>query len=244
VTGPEDATLTDRRALRADAGADIAVLELGRVDYRAAWDLQRSLVEQRRADLTPDTVILVEHPPVFTLGRRAEHANILLDAEARRAAGIDLVEVDRGGDVTYHGPGQLVAYPIFRLSRVRHVVDFVRALEDVAIAALATLGVHAERREGLTGVWVGREKIVAIGVRVGAGGITSHGLALNVDPDLEHFAGIVPCGITTEGVCSLASLGRPAVMGDVRSAVRDAFAAVFASSVDPAEPLLPSPGPR
>jgi lipoyl(octanoyl) transferase len=244
VTLLQDATPTGWTALRADAGEDIDVLELGRTEYREAWDLQRSLVEQRRASSIPDTLVLVEHPPVYTLGRRADAANVLFDLDARRAAGIDLVEVDRGGDVTYHGPGQLVAYPIFRLARVRHVVDFVRALEEVAITALATLGVTSTRRDGLTGVWVDREKIVAIGVRVGAGGITSHGLALNVDPDLGHFTGIVPCGITSEGICSLASLGRPATMGDVRSSLRGAFAAVFASRVDTAAPTMPSGGPR
>jgi lipoyl(octanoyl) transferase len=244
VTRSEDATAIAWRTLRADAGADIEVLELGRTEYREAWERQRSLVEQRRAGHVADTLVLVEHPPVYTLGRRADGANVLLDGAARQAAGIDLVEVDRGGDVTYHGPGQLVAYPIFRLARVRHVVDFVRALEEVAIVALGALGVAAERRQGLTGVWVGREKIVAIGVRVGAGGITSHGLALNVAPDLQHFAGIVPCGITTEGVCSLASLGHPATMGDVRSALCDAFAAVFASRVNVADPLIPSTGHR
>lgn len=244
MTLPRDTGGTDWRVLRADAGAGIDVLELGRTEYREAWDLQRSLVEQRREGSIPDTLVLVEHPPVYTLGRRADDANVLLDVDARRAAGIDLVEVDRGGDVTYHGPGQLVAYPIFHLARVRHVVDFVRALEEVAMTALATLGVASTRRAGLTGVWVDREKIVAIGVRVGAGGITSHGLALNVDPDLAHFAGIVPCGIATEGVCSLASLGRPATMGDVRSSLRDAFAAVFASQVDTVAPMSPSGGPR
>jgi lipoyl(octanoyl) transferase len=231
VTGAEDATLVTWGSLRADAGAPLEVLELGLVEYRAAWDLQRSLVEQRRAGAIADTVVMLEHPPVFTLGRRADGSNVLLDGAARAAAGIDLVEVDRGGDVTYHGPGQLVVYPIVRLARVRHVVDFVRALEDVAIAALHELGVRGTRRAGMTGVWVDREKLVAIGVRVGAGGITSHGLALNVDPDLSHFAGIVPCGIASEGVCSLTSLGAPATMHDVRSSLRRALGAVFASPV-------------
>jgi len=223
-------------SLRADAGTPLEILELGLVEYRTAWDLQRSLVEQRRTGAIPDTAVMLEHPPVFTLGRRADGANVLLDPAAREAAGIDLVEVDRGGDVTYHGPGQLVVYPIVALARVRHVVDFVRALEDVAIAALHDFGIRGTRREGLTGVWVDREKLVAIGVRVGAGGITSHGLALNVDPDLAHFAGIVPCGITTEGVCSLASLGVTATMDDVRWSLRGALRAVFESPVVDARP--------
>ncbi len=236
MTAAEAHTPGTWATLRADAGTPLELLELGRIEYRAAWELQRSLVEQRRAGAIPDTVVMLEHPPVFTLGRRADGANVLLDPASREAAGIDLVEVDRGGDVTYHGPGQLVVYPIVTLARVRHVVDFVRALEDVAITALRQFGVRGTRREGMTGVWVDREKLVAIGVRVGAGGITSHGLALNVDPDLAHFAGIVPCGITTEGVCSLASLGVTATMDDVRSTLRSALGAVFASPVVDARP--------
>jgi lipoate-protein ligase B len=236
VTDEEDVTLGTWGSLRADAGAPLEVLELDLVEYRAAWELQRTLVEQRRAGAIPDTVVMLEHPPVFTLGRRADGANVLLDEAARSAAGIDLVEVDRGGDVTYHGPGQLVVYPIVALARVRHVVDFVRALEEVAITALRGFGIDGTRRQGMTGVWVDREKLVAIGVRVGAGGITSHGLALNVDPDLAHFSGIVPCGITTEGVCSLASLGVSTTMDAVRSSLRDALAAVFASRTVDARP--------
>jgi lipoyl(octanoyl) transferase len=231
VTDAADRTPRVWSSLRADAGAPLEVLDLGLVEYRAAWGLQRALVERRREGEIPDTVVMLEHPPVFTLGRRADGANVLLDPAHREAAGIDLVEVDRGGDVTYHGPGQLVVYPIVALARVRHVVDFVRALEDVAIVALSAFSITGARREGMTGVWVGREKLVAIGVRVGAGGITSHGLALNVEPDLTHFSGIVPCGIQTEGVCSLASLGVSTSMDDVRSSVRDALEVVFESPV-------------
>jgi len=207
------------------------VLELGSVPYREAWALQQRLVEERRAPDGGDTVVLLEHPPVYTLGRRASMDNVLLDASQRAAAGIEVVEVDRGGDVTYHGPGQLVVYPIIRLAGQRHVVDFVRALEAVAIHALATLGVAATPREGLTGVWVGREKVVAIGVRVGAEGVTSHGLALNVAPDLAHFGGIVPCGLATEGVTSLAALGRPTSMEAARAAVRVALAEVLGATL-------------
>jgi lipoate-protein ligase B len=202
----------------------VDVIELGLVPYRTAWELQQELVAGRQDGTLPDTVVMLEHPPVYTLGRRASEENVLLDGEQLSSAGIDVVPVDRGGDVTYHGPGQLVVYPIVRLAGQRHVVDFVRALEEVALGTLARLGVEAERREGLTGVWVGREKLVAIGVRVGAAGVTSHGLALNVDPDLDHFAGIVPCGLATEGVASLASLGVTADMVEVRSAMREALA--------------------
>jgi len=219
------------RRLRAEPGTPLRMLDLGVVEYRAAWELQKDLVARRQDDRTGDTVVLLEHPPVYTLGRRATAEHVLLDAEALSAAGIDLVAVDRGGDVTYHGPGQLVVYPIIRLAGQRHVVDFVRALEDVAIGTLAHLGVRAGRREGLTGVWVGREKIVAIGVRVAAGGVTSHGLALNVAPDLAHFGGIVPCGLATEGVTSLAALGNGATMDEAAAAMRDALGEVLGAGL-------------
>ena len=229
-------------AVRAEPATPLRIVELGTVPYRDAWALQQALVERRGADQIGDTVLLVEHPPVFTLGRRATEEHVLLDAAQRDAQGIDLVAVDRGGDVTYHGPGQLVVYPVLRLAGSRHVVDFVRVLEQVAIDALARLGVSGTRRDGLTGVWVGREKIVAIGVRVGVGGVTSHGFALNVDPDLAHFGGIVPCGLATEGVTSLAALGRPADMAAAREAVRSALTDVLATDildVDPdGEPAL------
>jgi lipoyl(octanoyl) transferase len=225
--------------LRAEPAAPVHVLELDQVPYREAWALQQQLVADRQQGTIPDTVVLLEHPPVYTLGRRASASNVLLSSDALAAAGIDVVAVDRGGDVTYHGPGQLVVYPVVRLAGQRHVVDFVRALEEVALHALATLGVRADRREGLTGVWVGREKLVAVGVRVGADGVTSHGLALNVAPDLTHFAGIVPCGLATEGVASLASLGADADMPAARSAMRGALAEVLgAALVDVPRPAL------
>lgn len=226
-----DAPGVPPQRLRAEPGAPLRVLELGTVEYREAWDLQQQLVVDRQDERIGDTVVLLEHPPVYTLGRRATMEHVLLDVDERIAAGIDVVEVDRGGDVTYHGPGQLVVYPIVRLAGQRHVVDFVRMLEEVAIVALAQLGLTGARRDGLTGVWIGREKIVAIGVRVGAGGITSHGLALNVAPDLTHFAGIVPCGLANEGVTSLAALGRTTGMGSARLAMRSALAAVLETSL-------------
>jgi len=216
--------------LRAEPDTPLRILELGVVEYRSAWELQQRLVEARRTGEVGDTVVLVEHPPVYTLGRRSSSEHVLLDEATRTASGIDLVAVDRGGDVTYHGPGQLVVYPVLRLAGQRHVVDFVRMLEQVAIGALARLGVAGTCRDGLTGVWVEREKIVAIGVRVGAEGVTSHGLSLNVDPDLAHFGGIVPCGLATEGVTSLAALGRDADMATARSAVRAALTDVLATT--------------
>jgi lipoyl(octanoyl) transferase len=224
VTSPSHASAS---RLRAEPQEPVHIMDLGVVPYRQAWELQQQLVAARQAGTSGDTVVMLEHPPVYTLGRRASASNVLLGEAELSAAGIEVVAVDRGGDVTYHGPGQLVVYPVVRLAGQRHVVDFVRALEEVALTALARLGVRAERREGLTGVWVAREKVVAIGVRVGADGVTSHGLALNVDPDLAHFAGIVPCGLATEGVASLASLGVTANMADARAAVRAALAEVL-----------------
>ena len=233
---------TPRERLRAEPGSPLRVMELGTVEYRAAWALQQRIAAERQRDAIDDTVMLLEHPPVYTLGRRATMEHVLLDAEQRATAGIDVVEVDRGGDVTYHGPGQLVVYPVVRLAGQRHVVDFVRALEEVAIVALASLEVVGERRDGLTGVWVGREKIVAIGVRVGAGGVTSHGLALNVAPDLLHFGGIVPCGLATEGVTSLAALGRPAEMAIALAAMRTGLSQVLVASLtDVPSEDLPAP---
>lgn len=228
--------------LRAEPGSPLSVLELGTVEYREAWRLQQRLATDRHADLIGDMVVLLEHPPVYTLGRRATMEHVLLDAAQRTTAGIDVVEVDRGGDVTYHGPGQLVVYPIVRLAGQRHVVDFVRMLEEVAVVALARLGLEGERRDGLTGVWVGRDKIVAIGVRVGAGGVTSHGLALNVEPDLTHFGGIVPCGLADEGVTSLAALGLTVDMVTARAAIRSALADVLDTAlVDVPSEAYPRP---
>jgi lipoyl(octanoyl) transferase len=230
---PSTATPTPVRRgdVRRDAHEPLDVVDLDTVPYRTAWALQQQLVAARQEGTVVDTVVMLEHPPVYTLGRRADARHVLLDAPALARAGIDVVAVDRGGDVTYHGPGQLVVYPIVALARPRHVVDFVRTLEEVALHALATLGVCGERREGLTGVWVGRQKLVAIGVRVGVHGVTSHGLALNVSPDLAHFAGIVPCGLSTEGVCSLVSLGISADMSAARAALRLALGSVLGTEI-------------
>jgi lipoate-protein ligase B len=231
--------------LRRDRAAPIEVARLGRVPYRQAWELQRQLVAERQADRGTDRLLLLEHPPVYTLGRRADVANLLLDAEQRATRGIEVVEVDRGGDITYHGPGQLVGYPILRLAGTRDVVDYVRALEEVLLRTLAVLEVPARRVDGLTGVWVGEAKIAAIGVRVASGGGTSHGFALNVAPDLADFAGIVPCGIRDRGVCSLASLGVEVSLEDVGDLVVAAVGEVLAATlvVQPAAPAPPPAAP-
>ncbi len=178
-----------------------------------------------------DALFLLEHPRVYTLGKRTDRANLLADEAWLAERDIELVEVDRGGDITYHGPGQLVGYPIFRLASTRGVVGYVRALEEVLLRALAALGVHARRVEGFTGVWVDEAKVAAIGVRVASKGVTSHGFALNVTTDLDDFAGIVPCGISDREVCSLASLGVDTTIDEVGDHVTRAVGEVFGATL-------------
>jgi lipoate-protein ligase B len=209
------------------------VERLGRVEYAEALDMQDRLVRERRAGDIPDTLLLLEHPHVITLGTSAHRDNVLIDDDQGRLLGIDIFETGRGGDVTYHGPGQLVGYPILDLKPDRcDLHRYVRDLEDVLIRALATLGIPAGRKEGLTCAWVGDEKIAAIGVRVSSGWITSHGFALNVNTDLAFFGSIVPCGIAQFGVTSIAAQVPAAPSIDaVRDAVVAAFCAVFGSVV-------------
>jgi lipoyl(octanoyl) transferase len=190
----------------------LAVRRLGVVPYAEALALQRALVEERRANRIDDTLLLVEHPPVITLGVKGDggRSHIRATKEQLAARGIDVHETGRGGDVTYHGPGQIVGYPIFDLRPDRQDVHrYVRDLEEVLIRAAADFGVPATRISGLTGVWVGNEKLAAIGVRISRW-ITSHGFALNVRTDLDDFTLIVPCGIADHGVTSLERLGVPA----------------------------------
>ena len=222
--------------LRRDADEPVSLARLGRVGYLDAWGLQQRLVAARQAGTGRDALLLLEHPAVYTLGKRASADNVLLSPAELDARGIEVVEVDRGGDVTYHGPGQLVGYPVLALAGVRSVVDYVRALEEVLLTALTELGVQARRVADYTGVWVGEEKIAAIGVRVASGGVTSHGFALNVAPALEDFTGIVPCGITDKGVCSLESLGVAAPLTAVSEIVARAFGQVFAATLDEVAP--------
>jgi lipoyl(octanoyl) transferase len=231
-----DRPATDRsprtpRQLRRDAHAPMWTVRPGTLDYREAWEWQRTVVAQRQVDTGRDVLFLLEHPRVFTLGRRTDRAHVLFDAAEREARGIELVEVDRGGDVTYHGPGQLVGYPVLRLASLRGVVDYVRALEEVLIRVLSTFGVTGVRVPDLTGVWVGNDKIAAIGVRVASKGVTSHGFALNVTSDLSDFGGIVPCGIVGRGVCSLASLGIETSVDDVADRVELMVAEVFGATL-------------
>jgi lipoyl(octanoyl) transferase len=218
--GPEEKA--SRRALD--------VRRLGTVPFGEALALQRSLVEDRRAGRIGDTLLLLEHPHVLTLGVRGDggRAHILATADALAARGIEVHETGRGGDITYHGPGQIVGYPIIDLNPGRRDVHrYVRDLETVLIRTAADYGVHAGRVEGLTGVWVGDEKLAAIGVRI-ARWITSHGFALNVATDLDHFKLIVPCGIADRGVTSLERLvARTVELADVENRIIEHFGNVF-----------------
>ncbi|HVR71922.1 MAG TPA: lipoyl(octanoyl) transferase LipB [Vicinamibacteria bacterium] len=206
----------------------LLVRRLGRMPYADALDLQARLVAERQRDAVPDTLLLLEHDPVFTLGRNARAEHVLVPAEALRARGFEVFETGRGGDVTYHGPGQAVGYPILRLEPGRQDVHrYVRDLEEVMIRACADHGVAAARVAGRTGVWVGGEKIGAIGVRI-ARWVTSHGFALNVGNDLAPFQLIVPCGIRDGGVTSLERVrGRPVPMGGVMDRLAAHVARVF-----------------
>ncbi len=224
------------------------------IDYKDAWNWQRQMVADRSAGMSNDTLLLLEHSPTITLGRSANMENLLVSRAELSAKGIALVESDRGGDITYHGPGQLVGYPILKLRNYGgDLLAYLRKLEEVLIQTLATYNVVAKRIEGLTGVWVEGEdsgienlaleveteakdtansstlaKIAAIGIRLSASGITSHGFALNVAPDLQGFAQIIPCGLQGRRVTSLAQiLGTPPPMKEVKERVIAAFSQVF-----------------
>ena len=208
----------------------IEVRRLGTVPYAEALELQAQLVQQRRDGAIADQLLLLEHPPVITLGVKTRHdrSHVLASDHALRARGVEIYETGRGGDVTYHGPGQLVGYPILHLQPDRRDVHrYVRDLEEVLIRAVASFGIEASRAPGLTGVWVGSEKIAAIGVRISRW-ITSHGFALNVDTDLSHFDLIVPCGIRGRGVTSMQRLlGRTVGLVAASEAVERSFMAIF-----------------
>ena len=211
----------------------LAVRRLGRVPYREAPDLQAQLVDDRRANHIPDTLLLLEHPHVLTLGVRGVTTNIVAPAERLAELRVEVHETGRGGDVTYHGPGQIVGYPILDLRPDwQDVHRYVRDLEEVLLRVCKDFDVAAERNPGLTGVWVnhatrGHEKIAAIGVRI-ARWVTSHGFALNVNTDLDFFSLIVPCGIADRGVTSLERLtGQRLELSAVEDRVVAHFVAVF-----------------
>lgn len=213
---------------------------LGRMEYRAAWDLQRERSAQRLAGEIPDTLLLLEHPPTLTLGRAADRGHIVAAAERLEREGVAVVESDRGGDVTYHGPGQLVGYPIFNLRAAPHRPDvhlYVRNIEETMIRTVGAFGIEAGRFSGYPGVWTGLDtphptKIAALGIRLSRW-ITHHGFALNVQTNLSHFDLIVPCGIHDYGVTSLSLLlGRTVTLEEVRPVVMQAFTEVFGLTVE------------
>jgi lipoyl(octanoyl) transferase len=207
----------------------LEVRRLGLVPYGDAVALQAELVARRRTGEIPDQLLLLEHPHVITMGSASDASHVLLDEAERRLVGIELHESGRGGDVTYHGPGQLVGYPILDLKPDRKDVHrYIRDLEEALIDALETFGIAATRQPGLTGVWVEGDKIAAIGVRVSSGWITSHGFALNISTDLGFFDAIVPCGIRDHGVTSLERvLGRRVASAQVEDRVATALCEVF-----------------
>ena len=213
------------------------VRSLGVVPYREAWDMQRSLAEDRVADRIPDTLILLEHPPVYTAGRRTQPGDRPVD-------GTEVVDVDRGGRITWHGPGQIVGYPIVRLPMPLDVVSYVRVLEQGLMAVCAEFGVPTTRVEGRTGVWTsdGRRKIAAIGVRV-RWRVAYHGFALNCDPDLSAFSRIVPCGISDADVTSLTrEAGRAITVAEARPVVERHMVAALTAYLAKGTPAAPGPG--
>ena len=196
------------------------------MDYAEAFRLQRELVESRQRGVIPDQLVLLEHPHTITLGRNGKRENLLATEDVLRRAGISFQETDRGGDITYHGPGQIVGYPIVDLREwKRDVGAYVRAIEQVLIDTLADFGISAERVAGLTGVWTGGRKIAAIGVHISRW-VTSHGFALNVTTDLSYFQYIVPCGLTLP-VTSMAELGVSAHRDEVERAIATHFGRIF-----------------
>ncbi len=207
-----------------------AVRRLGTIPYHEAWDLQRDLVARRVAGEIPDTLLLLGHPPVITLGRGGTPDHLVATSVQLADRGVEFVETDRGGDITFHGPGQIVGYTIVDLgARGRDLHRYLRDLEEVLIRALAEFGITAGRAPGLTGVWVGDAKVGAIGIRV-TKWVTHHGFALNVDTDLSFFDLIVPCGIQDRAVTSMrALLGRPADRAAVEDALARAFDEVFSA---------------
>ena len=193
----------NRKQMTARGSQPCIHANLGMMDYRSCLELQHRVRELRQKDDVPDCMLIVEHPPVFTIGRSGSRENLLVDETFLNEHRISCIDIERGGDITYHGPGQLVAYPIFKLKgTVYGVADFINELEEVMLKILQESGIRAERNEKNRGVWVGESKIGFVGIAV-RGGVTSHGLALNVRTDLEYFSMINPCGLTRTPVISM-----------------------------------------
>lgn len=227
----------------------LEIRDLGLVDYQSAWNLQNQLAAQVAAASQPPSLLLLEHPHTYTFGRRGQAANLLWDETELARRGIAVHWVDRGGDVTYHGPGQLVGYPIVKLADSDHV-GYIRKLEQALILALTRMGLVGGQVAGLSGVWIQAEvaercarclpeqrgkaaKIAAIGVKVDANNVTRHGFALNVAPQMDYFDGIIPCGIPDHPAISMADLlGEAPPMSEVKAQVARAFAEVFGFGLD------------
>jgi lipoyl(octanoyl) transferase len=211
--------------------------ELGRIDYASALELQRRLVIERQQGAIDDQLLLLEHPHVVTLGRNGHRENLLASDEVLARSGVTFYPTDRGGDITYHGPGQLIGYPILDLREwKRDVAAYVRSIEEVLIRTLADFGIDAGRIPTLTGVWVDGRKIAAIGVHISRW-VTSHGFALNVSTDLSYFQYIVPCGLT-KPVTSMAALGVRASLEEVGYILTAHFGRVFDCQLPLTAPAL------
>ncbi len=202
--------------------------DLGLIDYLEAWDLQKEIFNRRHRNEIDDTFFLLEHPHTYTLGKVAERKNLISSEEQLKELGVSVYEIDRGGDITYHGPGQIVGYPIIKLSDWKEDThQYLRGLEEVIIRTCAEYGLMTERNPKYTGVWVGEKKIAAIGIKVSRW-ITMHGFAFNVNTDLSFFGGIIPCGIKDKDVTSIErELGRDINIDEVKSKLTEKFTEIF-----------------
>ncbi len=231
---PSSKTRFSKVETATQAPSPLDVVDWGRTDYETAFERQKALVERRRNGEAPDTLVFTEHAPVYTLGLRKGADQHLIWSEATCSElGISVFRSNRGGDITYHGPGQIVGYPILSLNHRRDLHAYLRDLESVVINTLAGFGLESDRREGKTGIWLGQRKICAIGVAVRSW-VTYHGFALNVNPDMSHFSGIVPCGITDGTVTSMEiELGRTVDTAAVKSALAVEFQKLFQKTAQP-----------
>lgn len=213
----------------------IAVVNLGRSEYRSCWALQRRILDLRSSGRIADTLLLTEHDSVYTIGKSGDENHLLASKQELDTLGVEAVAIDRGGDITYHGPGQLVGYPVLDLKNYYcDLHRYLRDLEEVVIRTLAQFGLSGRRITGYTGVWVGGEKICAIGVK-SSRWVTMHGFALNISTDLSFFDHIIPCGIFDKGVTSMeAVLGIPVLMDRVAEALVGEFGTVFGATMRPA----------
>lgn len=206
-------------------GEAFKVRDLGLLDYKEAWDIQLQTHADVAKGQEPPTLLLVEHPPVITFGRKGGRANLLVREDFLKDKGFSLYDIERGGDITYHGPGQLVGYPIFKVGR--QVRDYLRRLEAVMVKVLACYTIESVGSPGYAGVWVGDEKVVAIGVAIKRD-VSLHGFAMNIHTNLNHFNYIIPCGLADKGVTSLSKLlGRDIDLDEVKSKIIEAFREVF-----------------